>query len=282
MSLDLIVDSVNLRRISKQFWFLVPNVIQTKTSQTHILPSLWVSDHEIKSRGNATVYLEWVVWGTASGTASKWRQISPHKIDDSTLQYCFRKIYVHNINHFLSLLVPKPEYCGQTVITGINPEAVKWGVDRYDRLLCPGLQPGPPSQTPGGLGQRYWSVREVTWPPQLELRRWRSSEPSSVMNVSWFLESPANQRPWYWLLSINGSLSSIKSDFDGLRHFCVEKYKENIFLCFTLCGTNRITLNTILAVNTVFLELPLFLCFITSSPIPIMLTMIPFHAEHLK
>ena len=66
-------------------------------------------------------------------------------------------------------------------ITGISPEAIKWGVDRYDRLLCPGLQPGPPSQTPGGLGQRHWSVSEVTWPPQLELRRWRSSGPSSVM-----------------------------------------------------------------------------------------------------
>ena len=38
------------------------------------------------------------------------------------------------------------------VITGINPEAVKWGDDHYVRLLCPGLQPGPPTQTPGGLG----------------------------------------------------------------------------------------------------------------------------------
>ena len=69
-------------------------------------------------------------------------------------------------------------------ITGINPEAVKWGVDRYDRLLCPGLQPGPPSQTPGGVGQRYWSVIEVTWPPKLELRRWESSGPSSVMSCT--------------------------------------------------------------------------------------------------
>ena len=67
-------------------------------------------------------------------------------------------------------------------ITGINPEAVKWGDDHYDRPLCPSLQPGPPSQTPGGLGQkRYWSVSEVTWPPNLELRRWRSSGPSSLM-----------------------------------------------------------------------------------------------------
>ena len=75
-------------------------------------------------------------------------------------------------------------------ITGINPEAVKWGDDHYDRLLCPGLQPGPPSQTPGGLGQRYWSVSEVTWPPKLELRRWRSSGPSSLMrshSVWWLL-----------------------------------------------------------------------------------------------
>ena len=73
-------------------------------------------------------------------------------------------------------------------ITGINPEAVKWGDDHYDRLLCPGLQPGPPSQTTGGLGQRYWSVSEVTWPPKLELRRWRSSGPSSVMRQGFLIE----------------------------------------------------------------------------------------------
>ena len=41
----------------------------------------------------------------------------------------------------------------------------------------------PPSQTPGGLGQRYWSVSEVTWPPKLEFRRWGSSGPSSLMNA---------------------------------------------------------------------------------------------------
>ena len=32
-----------------------------------------------------------------------------------------------------------------------------------------------------GLGQRYWSVSEVTWPPKLEFRRWGSSGPSSLM-----------------------------------------------------------------------------------------------------
>ena len=77
--------------------------------------------------------------------------------------------------------VSTPNTTAVSTITRINPEAFKWGVDRYDRLLCPGLQPGPPSQTPGGLGQRYWCVSEVTWPPQMELRRWRSSGPSSVM-----------------------------------------------------------------------------------------------------
>ena len=49
-------------------------------------------------------------------------------------------------------------------ITGINPEAVLMVRDHYDHPLCPGLQPGPPSQTPAGLGQRYWSVSVVTWP----------------------------------------------------------------------------------------------------------------------
>ena len=41
-----------------------------------------------------------------------------------------------------------------TNITGINPEAILIVGDHYGHLLCPGLQPGPPSQTPGGLGQR--------------------------------------------------------------------------------------------------------------------------------
>ena len=39
-------------------------------------------------------------------------------------------------------------------ITGINPEAILIMGDHYGLLLCPGLQSGPPSQTPGGLGQR--------------------------------------------------------------------------------------------------------------------------------
>ena len=38
---------------------------------------------------------------------------------------------------------------------GINTETVLWWEDHNDHPLCPGLQPGPPSQTPGGLGQRY-------------------------------------------------------------------------------------------------------------------------------
>ena len=49
---------------------------------------------------------------------------------------------------------------------------------------CARLAARPPSQTPGGLGQRYWSVSEVTWPPKLELRRWRSSGPSILMWTS--------------------------------------------------------------------------------------------------
>ena len=45
------------------------------------------------------------------------------------------------------------------------PRLFNGGV-HYDHPLYPGLQPCPPSQTPGGLGQRYWSVSEVTWPPK--------------------------------------------------------------------------------------------------------------------
>ena len=59
-----------------------------------------------------------------------------------------------------------------------NPLRESRGGGPYDHPLCPGLQPGPPSQTPGGLGQ---SMSEVTWPPNLEFRRWGSSGPSSLM-----------------------------------------------------------------------------------------------------
>ena len=51
-------------------------------------------------------------------------------------------------------------------IKGINPKAILMVGDHYDHPLCPGLQPGPPSQTPGGLGQRFWSVSVVMSPPK--------------------------------------------------------------------------------------------------------------------
>ena len=35
------------------------------------------------------------------------------------------------------------------------PRLLNEGTTAYDRRLCPGLQPGPPSQTQGDLGQRY-------------------------------------------------------------------------------------------------------------------------------
>ena len=48
----------------------------------------------------------------------------------------------------------KQKHAGLAFITGISPEAILTMGDHYGLLLCPGLQPGPPSQTPGGLGQR--------------------------------------------------------------------------------------------------------------------------------
>ena len=73
------------------------------------------------------------------------------------------------------------------LITGINPKAILMVGDHCDHPLCPGLQPGPPSQTPGGLGQRYWSVSVVTWPPKpgvSEVGVFRALQPNgtSVLN----------------------------------------------------------------------------------------------------
>ena len=51
-------------------------------------------------------------------------------------------------------IIGKTQHSVACTITGINPEAILMVGDHYGHLLCPGLQPGPPSQTPGGLGQR--------------------------------------------------------------------------------------------------------------------------------
>ena len=53
--------------------------------------------------------------------------------------------------------------------------------DHYDHPLWPGLQPDPPSQTPGVLSQRYWRVSVVTWPQKSGFSEVGSSGPSSLM-----------------------------------------------------------------------------------------------------
>ena len=118
----------------------------------------------------------------------RWHRLPPVALVTTKLALWylsgFSDVIINSRRHFfcfcLYLQNKPPSYDAN--ITGINPEAFKRGDDRYDRLLCTGLQPGPPSETPGGL-EGYWSVSAVTWPPKLELRRWRSSGPSSLMKV---------------------------------------------------------------------------------------------------
>ena len=76
------------------------------------------------------------------------------------------------------------------------------GDGHYDHPLCPGLQSGPPSQTPGGLGQRYWSVSGVTWPPK-----------SGVSEVGVFMALKPNvsmlirhHRPHLWNVHLWGNV----------------------------------------------------------------------------
>ena len=78
------------------------------------------------------------------------------------------------------------------------PRLLNEGTTTMTARFAPALKPGPPSQTPGdlGLGQRYWSVSEVTWPPNLELRRWRSSGPSSLMSQN-FTRCPVDTINWF-------------------------------------------------------------------------------------
>ena len=85
-------------------------------------------------------------------------------------------------------------------ITGTNPEAILMVGDHYDHPLCPGLQPGPPSQTPGGLGQRYWSVSVVTWPPKPEYLCWVRLH-NTIENLSIFIVTSSHAEYWQGFIS---------------------------------------------------------------------------------
>ena len=79
------------------------------------------------------------------------------------------------------------------------------GEDPYDHPLCPGLQPGPPSQTPGGLGQNCWSVIEVTWPPNLVRPPTpppTHPQPDGLCNISW---KKITQKMYIRILAFLGS-----------------------------------------------------------------------------
>ena len=68
-------------------------------------------------------------------------------------------IIAYIIVHVISMIF-------QITITGINPEAILVVGDHHDHPLCPGLQPGPPSQ---------------------KFLRWGSSGPSSLMTEYLFM-----------------------------------------------------------------------------------------------
>ena len=74
--------------------------------------------------------------------------------------HCFWRVWTGlagSVLFFSDILFQRYSSLRESIPRLLNEGTVKWGDDSYDRLLCPGLQPGPPSQTPGGLGQRYWS-----------------------------------------------------------------------------------------------------------------------------
>ena len=61
------------------------------------------------------------------------------------------------------------------------PRLFNWGLTAKTARCAPACSQFLPVKPQRSLGQRYWSVNAVTWPPKLELRRWRSSGPSSLM-----------------------------------------------------------------------------------------------------
>ena len=152
------------------YWKLLPMFLHQKTSR-NAFNSLWPSDAIWRHKSGSTLAQEMACcltapshylnhcWLISSVGPYDMHLIISHEILKNSFKNMNKKVT------FLEILPHLP-------ITGINPEAVWWRDDHYDHPLCPGLQPGPPSQTPGGLGQRYWSVSEVMWPPKLVFRRW--------------------------------------------------------------------------------------------------------------
>ena len=67
--------------------------------------------------------------------------------------------------------------------------------------------------------------------PRLEYSGKTSSIPWMLM--TWRLESPGHQQPWYWLCRINRSLTFMRKDFNYLHHLDVEKWLKikTYFLC---------------------------------------------------
>ena len=62
-----------------------------------------------------------------------------------------------------------------------------------------------------------------------------------LLLMPWHLASPGHQQPWYWISSINRSLSSTTKDFNYLIHPSIDCWdtikNENIFSCLlTHCG----------------------------------------------
>ena len=77
---------------------------------------------------------------------------------------------------------------------------------------CPSLQPGPPSQTPGGVGQRYWSVSRVMWPPKSgvsEVGVFRALQP----NVQMVSRIPSN------LMALKKIILNLNSNSNSKRSF---------------------------------------------------------------
>ena len=44
--------------------------------------------------------------------------------------------------------------------------------------------------------------------------------------MPWRRKEPGHQQPWYWQCKINGSLSSMRKDFNYLHHLSMEKWQK--------------------------------------------------------
>ena len=98
------------------------------------------------------------------------------------------------------------------------PRLFNGGEDHYDHPLCPGLHPGPPSQTPGSLGQRYWS--EWGHLSHVTAEIFRALQPNAIdWTCHWYLDH--TYRLTFWPGELQIILVQFRQRWNNFQIFAI-------------------------------------------------------------